>query len=63
MEFRDDSDGEAESESELAPCPYCDGKDCKHEVLWHSRCNCDWVGLLAEKTSALEAQLERKARR
>ena len=31
MDVRDDN-GLAESASELAPCPYCDGKDCKHAL-------------------------------
>ena len=58
MDVVDDSDGLAETEAELAPCPYCDGNDCKHEVLWHSRCNCDWDGLLADKTKTIASQLE-----
>lgn len=47
MGVRDDSDGLAESEGGLAPCPY-------------SRCNCDWYGLLADKTKAAARKTARR---
>lgn len=51
-----DGDG-SESESELAPCPYCGGTECAHEVLWHARDNHDWYGKLPAATADLDERL------
>ena len=58
MDVVEDTDGSAACEADLAPCPFCEAEDCKHEVLWHSRGNCDWYGLLADKTKTLQSELE-----
>lgn len=53
-----DVDRGAECEADLAPCPFCTGPHCNHQVLWHSQESCDWLGPLADAVHALDKVLE-----